>query len=101
MEFIHPFDDPDVISGQGGVGLELLSQVPDLARVVVPVGGGGLISGISRGDQVAAPGGGGHRRPGRGLCAVHRLARGRRAGGSRFVRTIADGIAVKRPGRSR
>ncbi|HEY2592826.1 MAG TPA: pyridoxal-phosphate dependent enzyme, partial [Chloroflexota bacterium] len=38
MQFIHPFDDVDVISGQGGVGLELLRQVPDLARVVVPVG---------------------------------------------------------------
>ena len=47
MQFIHPFDDADVISGQGGVGLELLRQVPDLARVVVPVGGGGLISGIA------------------------------------------------------
>src|SRR5205823_2674519 len=44
--FVHPFDDLDVIAGQGTVGLELLEDVPDLARVIVPVGGGGLASGI-------------------------------------------------------
>jgi threonine dehydratase len=44
--FVHPFDDLDVIAGQGTLGLELLEDVPDLARVVVPVGGGGLASGI-------------------------------------------------------
>ncbi|HEY6875832.1 MAG TPA: pyridoxal-phosphate dependent enzyme [Candidatus Dormibacteraeota bacterium] len=44
--FIHPFADPVVMAGHGGVGLELLEDVPDLARVVVPVGGGGLIGGI-------------------------------------------------------
>ena len=98
MQFIHPFDDVDVISGQGGVGLELLRQVPDLARVVVPVGGGGLISGISIairserpeveviGVQVEA-------------CApfVASIKAGR-AVAVDSVRTIADGIAVKRPG---
>jgi threonine dehydratase len=46
LTFIHPFDDPGVIAGQGTIGLELLEQVPDLEAVVVPVGGGGLISGI-------------------------------------------------------
>jgi threonine dehydratase len=45
--FIHPFEDPVVIAGQGGIGLELLAQVPDLSRVIVPVGGGGLISGVA------------------------------------------------------
>ena len=40
--FVHPFDDLDVIAGQGTLGLELLEDVPDLARVIVPVGGGGL-----------------------------------------------------------
>jgi threonine dehydratase len=45
--FIHPFDDPAVIAGQGTIGLELLEQVPDLEAVVVPIGGGGLISGIA------------------------------------------------------
>jgi threonine dehydratase len=45
--FIHPFAEPRVIAGHGGIGLELLEDVPDLQRVVVPVGGGGLISGIA------------------------------------------------------
>lgn len=45
--FIHPFDDPAVIAGQGTVGLEVLDQVPDVDVVVVPVGGGGLLSGIA------------------------------------------------------
>lgn len=45
--FIHPFDNPFVIAGQGTVGLEVLQQVPDVEMVVVPVGGGGLISGIA------------------------------------------------------
>jgi threonine dehydratase len=98
MQFIHPFDDPDVISGQGGVGLELLRQVPDLARVIVPVGGGGLISGIAIavrsqrpeveviGVQVES-------------CSpfVASLQAGRPVAVD-SVRTIADGIAVKRPG---
>lgn len=47
MAFVHPFDDPDVVAGQGTLGLELLDDVPDLAKVVVPVGGGGLASGIA------------------------------------------------------
>jgi threonine dehydratase len=47
MTFIHPFDDPAVINGQGSIGLELLQQVQGLEAVVVPIGGGGLISGVA------------------------------------------------------
>jgi threonine dehydratase len=47
LTFIHPFDDPDVMAGQGTIGLELLEQVPQLEAVVVPIGGGGLIAGIA------------------------------------------------------
>src|SRR5947209_9190679 len=47
MGFVHPFDDPDVVAGQGTLGLELLDDVPDLGRIVVPVGGGGLASGVA------------------------------------------------------
>jgi threonine dehydratase len=47
MTFIHPFDDPVVMAGQGTIGLELLEQVPQLEAVVVPIGGGGLIGGIA------------------------------------------------------
>lgn len=98
MQFIHPFDDADVVSGQGGVGVELLRQVPDLARVVVPVGGGGLISGIavairSQRPQVEVIGVQAE------ACApfVESLKAGH-AVSVDSVRTIADGIAVKRPG---
>ena len=47
LTFIHPFDDPAVMAGQGTIGLELLEQVPQLQAVVVPIGGGGLIGGIA------------------------------------------------------
>ncbi|HEY4959496.1 MAG TPA: threonine ammonia-lyase [Terriglobales bacterium] len=47
MTFLHPFDDADVINGQGSIGLEMLEQVPGLEAVVVPIGGGGLISGVA------------------------------------------------------
>jgi len=45
--FVHPFDDPDVIAGQGTIGLEVIEDLPDADTVIVPIGGGGLISGIS------------------------------------------------------
>jgi threonine dehydratase len=98
MVFIHPFDDPDVISGQGGVGVELLRQVPDMARVVVPVGGGGLISGIA----VAVK----SQRPDVEVVGVQVEACASFLGSLEAgepvavesARTIADGIAVKRPG---
>ena len=47
LTFIHPFDDPDVIAGQGTIGLEILTQLPSADVVVVPIGGGGLIGGIA------------------------------------------------------
>jgi threonine dehydratase/serine racemase len=53
--FVHPYDDPDVIAGQGTVGLELVEQVSDLDAVVVPIGGGGLISGIALALRELAP----------------------------------------------
>jgi threonine dehydratase len=53
--FIHAFDDPAVIAGQGSIGLELLEQVPDLEMVVVPVGGGGLIAGIATAVRSVRP----------------------------------------------
>jgi len=53
--FIHPFADPTVMAGHGGIGLELIDAVPDLARVVVPVGGGGLIGGIASAVKAIKP----------------------------------------------
>ena len=55
LTFIHPFDDPFIIAGQGTIALELLEQVPDLEAVLVPVGGGGLISGMAVAFKSTAP----------------------------------------------
>jgi threonine dehydratase len=54
--FLHPFADPHVMAGHGGIALELLEDVPDIARVLVPVGGGGLIGGIASALKALRPG---------------------------------------------
>jgi threonine dehydratase len=98
---VHPFDDLDVIAGQGTIGLELLRDVPELARVVVPVGGGGLASGIGLALR--------RERPDVELVGVQAEAcapladaiagdGAPRAPEFPTVATIADGIALKRPG---
>ncbi len=56
LTFIHPFDDPDIVAGQGTVGLEILEQCPDVAAIVVPIGGGGHISGIAGAVKASHPG---------------------------------------------
>ena len=96
--FIHPFDDPDVIAGQGTIGLELLDQLPDVDAVIVPVGGGGLIAGVAFAVKSLNP-----------HCKVY----GVQAAGAPSMEhafhdhkyetldsavTFADGIAVKTPG---
>ncbi|WP_454969861.1 threonine ammonia-lyase [Eubacterium sp.] len=98
LTFIHPFNDPDVIAGQGTIGLEILNQLPSADVVVVPIGGGGLISGIAYTIKQLKPN-----------CKVY----GVQAAGAPsmehsiadgeietldYVNTIADGIAVKTPG---
>jgi threonine dehydratase len=96
--FVHPFDDPVVIAGQGGLGLELARQIPELRRVLVPVGGGGLISGVAVALKALAP-----ETEVIGVqverCAPFpgSLAAGRPMPVDSAM-TIADGIAVKRPG---
>ena len=47
LTYIHGFDDPAIIAGQGTVGLEILEQVPDVEAIVVPIGGGGLVAGVA------------------------------------------------------
>ncbi len=96
--FVHPFDDENVIAGQGTIGLELLDQIPDLEAVVVPVGGGGLISGVAFALKTLNPkikvygvqAAGAASMVG-SLCQGHRLKLPE-------VSTIADGICVKEPG---
>jgi threonine dehydratase len=98
LAFVHPFDDPDVVAGQGSLGLELLEDVPDLAKVVVPVGGGGLCAGIAIAVKAAKPG---VEVVGvqAAACAPYpeSLRRGEPVPVTSAL-TIADGIAVKRPG---
>ena len=98
LTFVHPFDDPAVIAGQGTVALELLEQVPDLDAVVVPVGGGGLVSGIAVALKTAAP-----RVRVIGVetellpCLLASIEEGRLVT-VEAATTLADGIAVKRAG---
>jgi threonine dehydratase len=96
--FVHPFDDPDIILGQATLGLELLEDVPDLDTVVVPVGGGGLISGVAGVVKQARPSA---RVIGVQVSACAPFPESMRTG-ERILfdarATIADGIAIKRPG---
>ena len=96
LTFVHPFDDPDVAAGQGTIALEMLDDVPDLDVMVVPIGGGGLMSGIATAARAVKPGIDlvgveaelypsmfGAVKGGTGECAGD---------------TLAEGIAVKEPG---
>ena len=96
--FIHPFDDADVISGQGTIGLELLDQVPDIEAVVVPIGGGGLIGGIACALKETNPR---IRVIGVEPEKLPSMLRAREAGHPITIAaeaTVADGIAVRRAG---
>lgn len=100
--FIHPFDHPDVIAGQGTLGLELMDEVPDLETVVLGIGGGGLIAGVAAAVKARAAA------EGRAVRVIGVQAENSaayppslQAGHPVEVRTtptIADGIAVARPG---
>jgi threonine dehydratase len=95
---IHPFDDPLVIAGQGSIGLELLEQVPDLDVVVVPLGGGGLISGVAMAVKELRPE---VRVVGVEAAVLPAALRAREAGEPVTIppaQTIAEGIAVRRIG---
>ncbi len=85
LTYVHAFDDEQVIAGQGTVGLELLEQFPELDTVIVPIGGGGLISGIADGGQGGAAAGADLRRADRGLPVDGEELQDRRAGGRQAV----------------
>ncbi|WP_099204601.1 threonine ammonia-lyase [Scatolibacter rhodanostii] len=98
LTFIHPFDDEDVIAGQGTIGLEIIDQMPDVEAVVVPIGGGGLISGVAFTIKTLFP-----------KCKVYGVQAAKAASMERSIKkgepvtlrhsaTFADGIAVKHPG---
>ena len=98
LAFVHPFDDPAIVAGQGSLGLELLEDVPDLAQVVIPVGGGGLCAGVALAIKAAKPD---VRIVGVQAAACAPFPASMAAGepiAAETALTIADGIAVKRPG---
>ncbi len=95
LEFIHPFADDDVIAGQGTISLEILEKIPDLKQIIVPIGGGGLISGIALAAKAINP----------DIKIIGIVASGARGMKESYksqtpidsasVKTIADGIAVR------
>lgn len=97
LTFVHPYDDLDIIAGQGTIALEMLEDVPDLDVIVVPIGGGGIISGIATAVKAIRPEVEVIGVETEVYPAMHDVVRGidRPIGGD----TIADGIAVKTPGR--
>lgn len=96
MTFVHPFDDFDIIAGQGTVGLEMLSDAPELDTLVVPIGGGGLIAGVGTAAKAMKP----------DIAVVGVQASLYPSMYAKFARqsmacggeTLAEGIAVKAPG---
>lgn len=98
MLFVHPFDDPLVMAGQGTIGLEILEELPDVANILVPVGGGGLIAGVARAvkethpqiriiavESMSAP-------------SLHKSLEYGAVTETPVKAGLADGIAVKKPG---
>ena len=96
--FVHPFDDEDVIAGQETIGLELLEQLPDLDAVIVPIGGGGLISGVAFAIKHLNPNVKIYGVQASGAPSMLNSIEHNKIERMGFVRTIADGIAVKEPG---
>jgi len=96
--FIHPFDDADVIAGQGTIGLELLEQIEGLEAVVVPIGGGGLISGVAFAVKKLNPACKVYGVQAAGAGSMASAIKEQKRCALQKVSTFADGIAVKSPG---
>lgn len=96
--FVHPFDDENVIAGQGTIGLELIEQIPDMDAVVVPIGGGGLISGVAFAVKSLNPKIKVYGVQAAGAPSMFNSVRDNKIECLDSVSTIADGIAVKEPG---
>lgn len=94
MQFCHPYDDPVVVAGQATLGLELIADIADLRRVIIPLGGGGLASGVAIAVKQHDPG---IHVIGVQVEACAPYANEQPPNGP--VLTLADGIAVKRPGK--
>ncbi len=96
--FVHPFDDEDVIAGQGTIALEILEELDDIDAVVVPIGGGGLISGIAFALKQLKPTIKVYGVQASGAPSMYNSVKSGKKERLEGVSTIADGIAVKEPG---
>ena len=96
--FIHPFNDEEVIAGQGTIGLEILNQLDDLDAVVVPIGGGGLIAGVAFAIKTLRPDVKVYGVQAENASAMAQSLHGHKIVALSRVATFADGIAVKKPG---
>ena len=96
--FVHPFDDENVIAGQGTIGLEIINDLDDLDAVIVPIGGGGLISGVAYAIKSLRPNIKVYGVQAAGAPSMYNSVRDGKIEALDHVSTIADGIAVKKPG---
>lgn len=96
--FIHPFDDEDVIAGQGTLSLEILNECPDMDAIIVPIGGGGLISGVAFAAKQIKPSIKVYGVQASNASSMYNSIKEGRAIKLASVNTLADGIAVKQPG---
>ena len=98
MTFIHPYDDDLVMAGQGSIGLEILDQLPDVEAVIVPIGGGGLISGVAFAIKSLRPDVKIYGVQAAGAASMFNAFKDHKYETLSTVNTFADGIAVKTPG---
>ena len=98
MAFIHPFDDESVIAGQGTIGLEILQENPNVEAVVVPIGGGGLISGVAYAIKALRPDVKVYGVQAEGAASMYESVKEHEILCLDKISTIADGTAVKEPG---
>ena len=96
--FVHPFDDENVIAGQGTIGLEIINDLDDIDAVIVPIGGGGLISGVAYAIKSIRPSIKVYGVQAAGAPSMFNSVRDGEIQTLPSVSTIADGIAVKKPG---
>lgn len=97
--FIHSFDDPDLIAGQGTLGLEILEQVPEVEAIIVPVGGGGLIAGVALAVKALRPEVQVIGVQAEGADAVKRSLESDQVVTLHRLNTVADGIRINSPGK--
>ena len=98
LTFVHPFDDEYVIAGQGTIGLEIINEMHDVDAVLVPIGGGGLISGVACAIKSISPHVKVYGVQAAGAPSMYNAIHSGHPDALASVSTIADGIAVKKPG---